>query len=46
MKPGEGIRVFDRESWRRKARVPEWLRREENEKQDLLLANQKAMEKW
>jgi hypothetical protein len=46
MQAGEGIRVFDRESWRRKARVPEWLRREENEKQALLLENPKAMEKW
>jgi len=46
MGPGKEFRVFDRESWRRKVRLPEWQRRDENEKHPVLLADRKVTEKW
>jgi len=35
MRDGEEFRVFDRESWQRKARPPTWFQREEIEKHAL-----------
>ena len=46
MRPGQEIRVFDRDDWRRKVRVPSWARREENGSNPTSSADRKVTEKW
>jgi hypothetical protein len=44
MRDGEGFRVFDRESWQRKARPPTWFQRAEIEKRSELPTDPKPTE--
>jgi hypothetical protein len=46
MVDGQGLRVFDRENWQRKARPPTWFQRAEIEKRSLPTANSPTTEKW
>jgi hypothetical protein len=46
MRPGQGIRVFDRADWRRKVRLPARLRREASGGSSENLTDRKTTEKW
>jgi hypothetical protein len=46
MRIGQGIRVFERANWQRKARTPTWLRRAESEKRPASVPERKVTEKW
>jgi len=44
MRPGKEHRVFDRANWRRKARAPLWMRREETERVPAAVDSRKPLE--
>jgi len=46
MRSGETLRVFDRTNWRRKARVPSWLRSSETEKLTAASRDAKHLKGW
>jgi hypothetical protein len=46
MGPNERLRVFDRDDWNRKVRVPEWQRHPESEKRSGPVEDRKTSEKW